>query len=202
MRSLVEAVRGAVGETVDISFDCHWRYNVSDAQRLAYELEPYGLLWLEDPVPPENVAALRRVTASTRTPIASGENWYMRYGCREAIETGAVDIIAPDPQKTGGLLESRRIADLADAHYMPMAPHCIASPVGTVAAAHVGAAVPNFLALEWHGMSVPFWNEMVVGFDGPVIQGGFITVPDAPGLGVDLNDDLARRYAKEGEPFF
>ncbi|HEX6509735.1 MAG TPA: mandelate racemase/muconate lactonizing enzyme family protein [Chloroflexota bacterium] len=202
MTSLAAAVRAAVGATVDIAFDCHWRYNVSDAQRLAYELEPFGLLWLEDPVPPENVDALRRVTQSTRTPIASGENYYMRYGCREALETGAVDIIAPDLQKTGGLLEGRKIADLADTHYVAVAPHCIASPIGAIASAHVAAAIPNFLALEWHGMSVPFWDDMVIGLDGPVIRDGFIAVPDGPGLGVELNESVARRYAKAGEGWF
>jgi L-alanine-DL-glutamate epimerase-like enolase superfamily enzyme len=202
MTSLVQTVREAVDETIDIAFDCHWRYNVSDALRLAYELEPYGLLWLEDPVPPENVDALRRVASSTRTPIASGENYYMRYGCREALETGAVDIIAPDLQKTGGLLEGRKIADLADTHYVAVAPHCISSPVGTIASAHVAAAIPNFLALEWHGMSVPFWDDLITGIDGPVIQNGYVRVPGGPGLGVDLDEEVARRYAKAGEPFF
>jgi len=202
MVSLVEAVREAVGDTVDISFDLHWRYNVSDAKRLAYELEPYGLMWLEDPVPPENIEAMRRVAQSTKTPISSGENYYMRFGFREALEKEALDIIAPDLQKVGGLLEGRRICDLADTHYVAVAPHCIASPVGTIASAHVAAAVPNFLALEWHGMSVPFWDEMVTGLDGPIIQDGFIKVPEAPGLGVELNEEVAREYALEGEPFF
>ncbi|MBV9280467.1 MAG: mandelate racemase/muconate lactonizing enzyme family protein, partial [Chloroflexi bacterium] len=140
MASLVQAVREAVGETVDIAFDCHWRYNVSDAQRLAHELEPYGLLWLEDPVPPENVEAIRRVTQSTRTPISSGENYYLRFGFRQVLEEGALDIIAPDLQKAGGLLEGRKIADMADTHYVAVAPHCIASPIGTIASAHVAAA--------------------------------------------------------------
>jgi L-alanine-DL-glutamate epimerase-like enolase superfamily enzyme len=202
MVSLVEAVREGVGDTVDIAFDLHWRYDVSDAQRLAYELEPYGLMWLEDPVPPENVEAMRRVTRSTKTPISSGENYYMRYGFREVLEKGALDVIAPDLQKAGGLLEGRRIADLADAHYVAVAPHCISSPVGTIASAHVAAAIPNFLALEWHGMSVPFWAEMVMGFDGAIIENGFLRVPEGPGLGVELNEEVARRYAREGEPFF
>jgi L-alanine-DL-glutamate epimerase-like enolase superfamily enzyme len=202
MVSLVEAVREAVGDTVDICFDLHWRYNVSDAQRLAYELEPYGLMWLEDPVPPENIEAMRRVTQSTKTPISSGENYYMRFGFREALEKGALDIIAPDLQKVGGLLEARKICDMADTHYVAVAPHCIASPIGTIAAAHVATAIPNFLALEWHGMSVPFWEDMVTGFDGPVIQDGWIRVPETPGLGVELNEEVAREYALEGEPFF
>ena len=96
----------------------------------------------------------------------------------------------------------RKIADMADAHYVAVAPHCIASPVGTIASAHVCAAVPNFLALEWHGMSVPFWEDMVVGFDGPIIEDGYMKVPEAPGLGVDLNEEVAREYARPGEPFF
>ena len=79
----------------------------------------------------------------------------MRHGFREAFECGAIDIAAPDLQKTGGLLETRRIADYADTHYISMAPHCIARPIGTIAEVHVAAAIPNFLALEWHGMSVP-----------------------------------------------
>jgi gluconate/galactonate dehydratase len=202
MASLVQAVREAVDDTVDIAFDCHWRYNVSDALRLAHELEPYGLLWLEDPVPPENVEALGRVTRGTRTPISSGENYYLRHGFREAFEKGALDIAAPDFQKTGGLLEGRRIADLADTYYVALAPHCISSPVGTMASAHVAAAIPNFLALEWHGMSVPFWNDIVTGLDGPVIQDGYVTVPDRPGIGVELDESVARRYAKQDEPFF
>lgn len=202
MASLVQAVREAVGNTIDIAFDCHWRYNVADAQRLAFALEPFGLMWLEDPVPPENIDAMRRVTQSTRTPISSGENYYLRYGFREALAAGALDIVAPDLQKTGGLLEGRKIADLADTHYIAVAPHCIASPIGTIAAAHVAAAVPNFLALEWHGMSVPFWNDLALGLDGPVIQNGYLTVPDGPGLGVELNEPLARKYAKKGELFF
>jgi gluconate/galactonate dehydratase len=200
MTGLAAAVIEAVGPEVDVAFDCHWRYQVADAQRLAHELEPLGLLWLEDPVPPENVAALRRVTTSTTTPIATGENGYLRHGFREAFETGAISIAAPDLQKTGGLLEARRIADFADTHYISMAPHCIASPVGTVAAAHVAAAIPNFLALEWHGMSVPFWEDRVV--EGPVIVNGRIAVPTGPGLGVTLNLDVARAHARAGEPFF
>jgi gluconate/galactonate dehydratase len=202
LTELVAAVRDAVGDEVELAFDCHWRYQVSDAQRLAHELEPFRLMWLEDPVPPENLPALARVTQSTRTPIATGENLYLRHGFREALETGALDVAAPDLQKTGGLLEARRIADLADTHYVSVAPHCIASPIGTMASAHVATAIPNFLALEWHGMSVPFWEELATGLDRPVIEAGHIVVPDAPGLGVELDEEVARRYAKPGEPFF
>jgi L-alanine-DL-glutamate epimerase-like enolase superfamily enzyme len=202
MVELAAAVIDAVGDEVDVAFDCHWRYQVADAQRLAHELEPLGLMWLEDPVPPENVGALARVTKSTTTPIATGENGYMRHGFREAFERGAISVAAPDLQKTGGLLEARRIADYADVHYIAMAPHNIASPIGTIASVHVAAAIPNFLCLEWHGMSVPFWEDLALGWDGPVIDRGRIRVPEGPGLGVELNLDVARQYARPDEPFF
>ena len=154
-------------------------------------------MWLEDPVPPENVQALRARHDVDDDADRHGKNGYMRHGFREAFECGAIDIAAPDPQKTGGLLETRRIADYADTHYISVAPHCIASPIGTVAKVHVAAAVPNFLALEWHGMSVPFWNDLAAGRDGKVIEGGRIKVPDSPGLGVTLNlESRARTRAR------
>jgi L-alanine-DL-glutamate epimerase-like enolase superfamily enzyme len=124
----------------------------------------------------------------------------MRHGFREAFESGAIDVAAPDPQKTGGLLETRRIADYADTHYISMAPHCIASPIGTLANVHVCAAIPNFLALEWHAASVPFFDELVGG--RPVIVDGYVELGDAPGIGADLDLEVARRYARPGEPFF
>ncbi len=101
-------------------------------------------------MPPENVDAMRDVRESTHTPICCGENLFLRHGFRELLEKRAVDIIMPDIQKCGGLLEARKIADMAHTYYVPMAPHCQASPIGTMAACHVLAAIPNCLVLEWH----------------------------------------------------
>lgn len=199
--SLAEAVRTEVGLDVEVAFDLHWRYDVEDALRLAWALEGVRPLWLEDPIPPENIDALADVTRRSRVPICSGENWYTRHGFRRACEERAVSIIAPDLQKAGGLLEGRRIADLAAAHYMAMAPHCIASPLGLTASAHLCAAVPNVVALEFHALDVPFFDELLVG-GRPVISDGHMTVTDAPGFGVELDEDVARRYARPGEPFF
>jgi gluconate/galactonate dehydratase len=203
MVALAAAVREAVGDAVDIAFDCHWRYNVSDAQRLAWELEPLGLMWLEDPIPPDNPAALREVRRASRTPICTGENLYLRHGFRELLETGAAHIISPDLQKVGGVMEARRIADLADLHYVAVAPHCIASPVGTMVAAQLAMAIPTFQVLEWHGASVPFWDDLVCRDQGgTLIERGRIAVDDSPGLGLVLNEELAREYCRPGEPFF
>jgi len=202
MVSLIGAVYDAVGKDTDIAVDCHWRYNASDVVRVARELEPFRLLWLEDPVPPNNIAALKEVSSKVCVPIATGENLYLFEGFQEIIAQHALSIVTPDLQKVGGLSVARSIAQFADAHTMPLAPHNISSPVGTLAAVHFCAAIPNFLALEFHASEVPFWSDLVEGLPEPIIQNGFISVPEKPGLGVKLNEEVARRYAREGEPFF
>jgi gluconate/galactonate dehydratase len=202
MVSLVAAVKKALGKETDLAIDCHWNYNVNDALRLARALEPLDLAWLEDPIPPLNTEALKRVTNGTRTPIATGENHYQRHQFRELLEREAVDILAPDFQKVGGLLEGRRIADMAETHFVAVAPHNISSPIGTMASAHLCAAIPNFLALEWHAAAVPFFDDLIKDRREPLIQNGYITVPDRPGLGIEFNEAAAYKYRKRDEPFF
>ena len=202
MVSLIGAVHDAVGQNTDIAVDCHWRYNASDVIKIAHELEPFRLLWLEDPVPPSNASALKEVSSRVRVPIATGENLFLFEGFQEIIAGHAVSVVTPDLQKVGGLAVAQTIAQFADVHTMPVAPHNISSPVGTVAAAHFCAAIPNFLVLEYHASEVPFWNDLVEGLPKPLIQDGHIKVPDLPGLGVTLNEEVARRHARKGEPFF
>jgi gluconate/galactonate dehydratase len=202
MVRLIGAVHDAVGKDSDIAVDCHWRYNASDVVKIARELEPFRLLWLEDPVPPSNTAALKEVSSKVRVPIATGENLFLFEGFEEIISQHALSIVTPDLQKVGGLSVAQNIAQFADVHTMPVAPHNISSPIGTLAAAHFCAAIPNFLALEFHASEVPFWNDLVEGLPKPLIQGGFIEMTENPGLGITLNEDVARRYARRGEPFF
>jgi L-alanine-DL-glutamate epimerase-like enolase superfamily enzyme len=199
---LIGAVYEAVGEDTDIAVDCHWRYNASDVIKVARELEPFRLMWLEDPVPPNTLAALKEVSSKVRVPIATGENLYLFEGFQEMIAEHAVSIVTPDLQKVGGLGIAKSIAQFADVHTMPIAPHNISSPVGTLASAHYCTSIPNFLALEFHASDVPFWNDLVEGMAKPIIQDGFITLSEKPGLGVRLNEEVARRYARKGEPFF
>jgi L-alanine-DL-glutamate epimerase-like enolase superfamily enzyme len=141
------------------------------------------------------------VAHGTTTPIATGENTYLAQGFAQLIEQGAVDIVAPDMQKAGGLSEARRIAELADRYYLPLAPHNISSPIGTMASAHMCAAIPIFIALEWHAADVPFFDAMLAGAH-PMIKDGYVELGEAPGLGVELDLDVCRRYARPGEPFF
>jgi galactonate dehydratase len=185
----------------DLAVDMHARYDAGTGKRVAKEVEPFKLMWLEEPVPAENIDAMRDIRASTSTPICCGENIYMRWGFREILEKRAADIIMPDFQKTGGLLESRKIADMAHAYYVPVAPHAVTSPIGMMATAHVCAAIPNFLVQEWHWIDSPdLWRNWVK--EGEIIQKGFITPPDRPGLGVEMNEEGARKAQVPGTPWF
>ena len=193
----VEAVRGRA----EVAFDLHWRYSPADALRLARALEGLPVLWLEDPTPPRDLAAVARMAERTTTPICTGENLYGFHGFVALMAEGGVDVLAPDIQKVGGLSETKLIAALGDAHSRPVAPHNIAGPIGTLASAHLCASIPNLLALEWHAASVPFFDELVT-LDRPVIEDGYVVLPDAPGIGAELNLEVARRYARPGAPFF
>ena len=199
--ALARATIDAVAGRTDVAFDLHWRYAPADALRLACALEDLPLLWLEDPTPPHDLASVADIAARTTTPICTGENLYRLDRFAALMAHGGVDILAPDIQKVGGLAETRRIAALGDVHSRPLAPHNIAGPIGTLASAHVCASIPNFLALEWHAASVPFFDELLVG-GGPVIVDGYVELGDAPGIGADLDIDVARRYARPDQPFF
>lgn len=156
----------------------HGRYDAIAGKRVAAAVEPFRLLWLEEPVPAENIDAMRDIRASTRTPICCGENIFLRHGFVPLLEKHAADIIMPDIQKVGGLLEARKIADMAHAYYVPFAPHCVVSPIGSMGSVHVCAAVPNFLVLEWHWINnLDYWKNFVK--EGEIIQRGFIPVPFA-----------------------
>jgi galactonate dehydratase len=203
MYNQIAAAREAVGPYVDICADMHGRYDTTTAERVAKMLEPLNLMWLEEPIPAENIDAYQKITASTSTPICAGENVYLAYGFREMLEKGAVDIIMPDLQKAGGLGEGQRIANLANLYYVPFAPHMVASFLGAMASCHCCASVPNFMILEWqiYFHTNPMFDEIVI-YDGPKFEDGFITLSEAPGVGVDINVEGMRKYATEGMPFF
>ena len=185
----------------DIAVDMHARYDATTGKRVAKEVEPFKLLWLEEPVPAENIDAMREIRESTRTPICCGENIYMRWGFREILEKRAADIIMPDFQKCGGLLEARKIADMAHTYYVPVAPHGVTSPIGMMATAHVCAAIPNFLVQEWHWIDSPdLWRNWVK--EGDIIKKGYIDIPERAGLGVEMNDEVARKAQVPGTPWF
>jgi L-alanine-DL-glutamate epimerase-like enolase superfamily enzyme len=171
------------------------------AIRLAKACEQYHLLWLEEPVPPENIDAMREITRSTTTPICAGENLYLRHGFRDLITRQAVDIIMPDIPKCGGLSECRKIANLAEIYYIPLAPHNVASPIGTMASCHVCATIPNFLVIEFHWLHRDYWTTITTDKED-IIKNGYITPTDRPGIGLELDETVARAHQYPGTTWF
>ena len=198
-RDIVEAVTERVKDSADVAFDCHWTFSGGSAKRLARELEEFDIWWLEDPVPPENLEVQEEVTKSTATPIAAGENRYRVTEHRRLLENQAVDIVAPDMPKVGGMRETRKIADVANQYYVPVAMHNVSSPVATMASAHVGAAIPNSLAVEYHSYELGWWSDLV---EEDVIVDGSIEIPEKPGLGVTLDMDAVEEHMVAGEELF
>jgi len=167
---------------------------VPSAIKAARALEPFDLMWLEEPVPPENLAALAEARRATAVPICAGENLYTRFPFLDIFRAGAVDVIMPDIAKFGGLAEGRRVAELAELHYLPFAPHNVSGPIGTVAAAHLCAAQSNFTVLEYHALDLDFFEDLVTYAGGTVVTDGHVVLTEAPGYGIDVNEDALRRH--------
>lgn len=203
MYDQIAAAREAVGPNIDICVDMHGKYDLPTGKKVAKMMEPLNLMWLEEPIPAENLEAYKLITESTSTPICTGENLYLAHPFRRLLELGAVDIIMPDLQKAGGLGEAQRIANLANLYYVPFAPHMVASYLGAMAASHVCASVPNFLILEWqiYFHKDPMFKE-IVDFEGDMVVDGYIPLLDKPGIGVEINEEGMRKYADKDVPFF
>lgn len=192
-RETVAAIRDAIGSRIDLAFDCHWDYTIDSAKRLCRALEPYDLMWLEDVIPPENMAAQREITRSSPVPIATGENRFRVHEFKELLYEFGVDVITPDPTTCGGLAESKAIANRAEENYIAFSPHNVCSPIGTMACVHLGASVPNFDLLEYHALDVDWWDDLLVRED-PLIEDGYIEVPETAGLGIELDEAVAREH--------
>lgn len=200
LAELIAAIRRGAGDGVEFALDCHWRYDVPTARLIAETCRDAGLLWLEDPLAVDNLAGLRELARSTPVPLGTGENLGRWTAFAPLIEDQAVSVVTPDLGKVGGVAEARLIAQTAAARGLSVAPHNIAGPVGTAFAAQVSATLPNLLALEFHALSVPFFDELIGG--QPLIADGRIAMTDRPGIGVDVDEDAVRRYAKPGEEIF
>lgn len=184
---IVSAVRDAVGWQTFLAVDHFGRITVNDGIRLGRALEPYGLSWMEDIIPWWDIEGNLAVTRGIEVPTLNGEDIYLLEGWREMIERRAIDIIQPDLLTAGGMAETKKIADFAERHNMPTVLHFAGSPIAFMANVHCAAAIPSFMALEHHGLDLPFWNDLVTGLAEPLIEDGYTVVPEKPGLGVDLN---------------
>ena len=200
MVKILTSAQEAFGEK-QMAVDCHGNYDTNDAIRLANAIEDLNVFFLEDPIPAFNVEALRRVTESTATTICTGENLYGRDGFKPFIVSQACDVFQPDVVKTGGLLESKKISDMADLWNIPVAVHNLSSPVGTMASAHVSATMRNFCGLEFKFERPDWWDE-VISHDKTLYQNGFIELSDKPGLGIEMNDEICRKHKHPDYPYF
>ena len=200
-RNILVAIRKRIGEHYPLAIDLHFNYNYADALKFSYMVEDLNLWFIEDPIPPQNADAMARYTQECKIPTCTGENLYTRHSFRPFIEKQAADIIQPDPQKSGGLLETKRIADWADQYYITFACHNMCTPVGTVANAHVCAAIRSFVALESDSVELEHWDDLILR-DAPFYQDGHYVLTDKPGLGIELNEEVCRRHLAEGSTFF
>jgi L-alanine-DL-glutamate epimerase-like enolase superfamily enzyme len=193
----MEAVRDVLGPDADMAIECHWKYQTADAITLLNAIEHVNPMWMEDPLPPENTDAMARLAHATRTPICTGENLYGIQGFRTLIESQATSGVHIDIPKSGGLMESKRISDFASLFDIWTAAHNPASPIGTIASAHAASAMRNFRIHElakW----VDWWPDLVV-HEGPFWKDGYYTIEDKPGLGIEINPDVAKAHLAPGE---
>jgi galactonate dehydratase len=189
---IIARMRESLPEAMEIAVDTHARFNAVTTIRLAQGLSEYRLMWYEEPVPPENVDALRAIRSRLPVPIALGERLYTRQGFRPILEGGLADYLMPDVTRTGGISEMRKIASAAEIYYVPISPHNPNGPISTLAAAHAMMATPNFHRLEFWWKDVP-WRDNVL--TAPLcVEGGHLILSGAPGLGVDLNVDECLKH--------
>src|SRR6266480_1481787 len=197
MADFVAQVREAVGMEVPLSADHFGHIGVNSCIRLGKALEKYNMAWLEDMIPWQYTDLLKKITDAVDIPILTGEDIYLKEGFVELAKNHAVDILHPDLATSGGILETKKIGDAIQEYGVGMAMHFAGTPVSCMANVHCAAATDNFLVLENHSVDVPWWGDLVAGIDKPIVNHGFITVPEKPGLGVTLNDEVVKQHLLE-----
>ena len=198
----VAAVRDAIGYDMPLSMDHLGHLGVKSCIRLGRAYEKYNLEWMEDLIPWYYTDLLKEITDNSPTPTLTGEDIYEISDFENLCKNHAVDKIHPDLATSGGILRTHKIGDMAFKYGVPMAMHFAGTPVSCMANVHCAAATRNFLALENHSLDVPFWQDLVNGIEKPIVNKGFIKVPDAPGLGVTLNDEEVKKHLKPGTGYF
>ena len=198
----ITTIREGMGDRVDIGVDFHAKTSPSVAVQICKELEPLNLMFVEEPCPPENVKAMRRISERTTVPIATGERLVGHYACRELIEQKVVDIIQTDINHVGGVSPLWKTGAIAEASGIRMAPHACEGPIGSIATLHVDAATPNFFVQEICSGTTPvekdrIWEEWM-GFPAMRMVDGYFPLPDKPGLGFELSEDALKPYPFRG----
>jgi L-alanine-DL-glutamate epimerase-like enolase superfamily enzyme len=212
MCEYIQAVRDVIGWEAPLATDHFGALTVNDSIRYARAFEPYNLAWAEDMIQvghlgaggdaPKDWRVYRELKEATTTPIATGESLFgLEEGFQELIDNRAIDIIHPDPLTAGAIRETKRIADYASMHGIQTAIHFAGSPVGCMASVHMAATLKDMLAMENHAVDIPWWGDLVTSPPKPIVDRGYIAVPDAPGLGVELNEPVIKEHIRKGGYF-
>ena len=188
-------IREAVGDRADLLFGTHGQFSTAGAIRMGQALEGFRPLWYEEPVPPDNVDAMADVARAVRIPVATGERLTTKAEFAAVLQAGAASILQPALGRSGGIWETRKIAALAEAYNVQVAPHLYAGPVEWAANVHFAASIPNILMAET--IETPFHNALIGGTI--TVENGYITPPTTPGLGIDFDEDLARAHPYTGD---
>ncbi|HEY3128490.1 MAG TPA: mandelate racemase/muconate lactonizing enzyme family protein [Acidobacteriota bacterium] len=193
----VGKIREVIGIDIPLSSDHYGHIGVNSCIRLARAMQKHQLAWMEDMVPWQLTGLLKQIHDAVDIPILTGEDIYLKEEFARLVNEKAVDIIHPDLATAGGILETKKIGDLAMEGGVPMAMHFAGTPVSFMANVHCAAATENFLVLEHHSVDVPWWEDIVTGIPKPIFQKGFAVVPDLPGLGVELNQEVIKQHLRE-----
>jgi L-alanine-DL-glutamate epimerase-like enolase superfamily enzyme len=188
-----EKIRAAVGDRMDVMVEFHSLWQLLPAMRIARALQPYGTFWHEDPIRMDSLGDLRRYAEASEAPICASETLGSRWAFRDLLETGAAGVVMLDLSWCGGLSEARKVAAMAEAWHLPVAPHDCTGPVVLAASTHLALNAPNALVQESVRAFYRTWyRDLVTAL--PEVRGGMITVPPGPGLGLNLNPDVDRRF--------
>jgi L-alanine-DL-glutamate epimerase-like enolase superfamily enzyme len=199
----VGQIREVIGMEIPLSTDHYGHISVNSCIKLARAMEKWNLAWMEDMVPWQFGELTKQIRDATTVPILTGEDIYLKEPFIHLIDMGAVDMIHPDLASSGGLIETKKIGDYAMEHGVAMAMHFAGTPISFMANVHCAAATENFIALEHHSMDVPWWESLVRTTGGqPLVEKGFAVVPDSPGLGVELNDEIAKQHLRPKSGYF
>jgi L-alanine-DL-glutamate epimerase-like enolase superfamily enzyme len=198
----VAMVREKIGYAIPLASDHYGHFDHNNAIRLGLAVEKYRLAWLEDLIPWRFTDQWKTISDAIQTPTTTGEDIYLKEEFIKLINAKAVDIVHPDLATSGGLLETKKIGDYAEEHGVAMAMHFAGTPVSFMANVHCAAATQNFMALEHHSVDLDYWTKLVK-TKVPMIEKGFANVPDAPGLGIELNEEVMKQHLDpENKSFF
>lgn len=199
----LDVMRSKIGYEIPMGTD-HWgHFGVNEAIKIGRAAEKYNLAYIEDIIPWHYMKQWREITESTATPTQTGEDIYtLENGFKELIDMRAVDIVHPDPNTAGGILETKRIGDYAAANGVGFMHHHAAGPVSFLGSVHSAAATEHFMWLEHHAVDKPRFDDLVTGIEKPLVQNGYVKVPEKPGIGVELNEDVVKEFLVKGEKLF